>query len=95
MVTQKMNGFNHHQRDLSPEWHQKFFDALETVYQNQSYTQANHFFSCLFPVSDDFAFLTSSLQSMILKNQNQPTFLKKLQEKLDYVKRREMCCGQQ
>ncbi len=75
----------------------KYSDPLYSVavYQNQSYTQANHFFSCLFPVSDDFAFLTSSLQSMILKNQNQPTFLKKLQEKLDYVKRREMCCGQQ
>lgn len=32
MVTQKMNGFNHHYRQLQVTWADRYFAALETVY---------------------------------------------------------------
>lgn len=59
-----MSGFNHEHRDLK-QFHQKFFDALPYVYKNQSFTQANHFFMYLFPISDDFQMLIENLQKLI------------------------------
>lgn len=40
LLAQKMHGFNIKERDLK-KYHQKFFEALEYVYKNQSFTQAN------------------------------------------------------
>ncbi len=71
------------------------FNYYLDIFKNNPNTYAKRFYDNLFPVSDDFSFMTKSIEKLINKiDQNkQNNLYKKLLDSLDYVFRRRNCCS--